>query len=112
LTGIIGGYMWFLYHNREVSYKSAMNFTVSRRQAQLYQARGFDLAKWEMLVEEGNRLRREIKMVSEEYDVDWDETKDEGDDKVTEALRKERMKRADKGEEKEKKKDDEGNDEA
>ncbi|PPJ51799.1 hypothetical protein CBER1_09127 [Cercospora berteroae] len=92
LTGIIGGYMWFLYHNREVSYKSAMNFTVSRRQAQLYSAKGFDLPKWEMLVEEGNRLRREIKMVAEEYDVEWDETKDEGDEKVREALRKERKK--------------------
>ncbi|USW52030.1 Putative calcium uniporter protein [Septoria linicola] len=109
LTGIIGGYMWFLYHNREVSYKSAMNYTVSRRQAQLYQNKGFDLPKWEMLVEEGNRLRREVKMVAEEYDVDWDETKDEGDEKVREALRKERKKK-EKDEDKEEKKKDESED--
>lgn len=93
LSGLIGGYMWFLYHNREVSYRSAMNFTVSRRQSQLYEQKGFDLAKWEMLVEEGNRLRREVKLVAEEYDVEWDETRDEGDEKVREALREERKKK-------------------
>ncbi|KAF2720163.1 hypothetical protein K431DRAFT_286011 [Polychaeton citri CBS 116435] len=93
LSGLIGGYLWFLYHNREVSYRSAMNVTVSRRQSQLYQQKGFDIGKWEGLVEEGNRLRREIKMVAEEYDVEWDEGKEEGDEKVREALRKERKKK-------------------
>lgn len=93
LSTLIGGYMWFLYHNREVSYRSAMNFTVSRRQSKLYEQRGFDLPRWENLIEEGNRLRREIKLVAEEYDVDWDERKDELDEKVAEALRKERKKR-------------------
>lgn len=92
LSGLIGGYLWFLYHNREVSYKSAMNLTVSRRQATLYKAKGFDLPAWETLIEEGNRLRREIKMVADEYDVEWDETKDEGDDKVRKALQRERKK--------------------
>ena len=105
LSGLIGGYMWFLYHNREVSYRSAMNFTVSRRQSQLYDAKGFDLTRWEMLVEEGNRLRREIKMVAEEYDVEWDETKDEGDEKVREALRKARRRKGE-AEKKEKNADD------
>lgn len=107
LSGLIGGYMWFLYHNREVSYRSAMNFTVSRRQAVLYKAKGFDLPQWEMLIEEGNRLRREIKLVAEEYDVEWDETKDEGDEKVREALRKERKKNGEEKEEKKKDKKDE-----
>ena len=107
LSGLISGYMWFLYHNREVSYRSAMNFTVSRRQSQLYEAKGFDLSRWELLMEEGNRLRREIKMVAEEYDVEWDETKEEGDDKVREALRTERKKKnTDDKEEKEKKEED------
>lgn len=105
LSGLIGGYLWFLYHNREVSYKSAMHVTVSKRQGQLYQQRGFDLHKWEMLIEEGNRLRREIKMIADEYDVEWDETKDEGDEKVVEALRKERKKKE--NGKKEKKDDDE-----
>ncbi|KAK5118860.1 hypothetical protein LTR62_000069 [Meristemomyces frigidus] len=103
LSGLIGGYMWFLYHNREVSYKSAMNFTVSRRQSQLYEAKGFELARWEGLVEEGNRLRREVKMVAEEYDVEWDETKDEGYEDVREELRKARKRN---GEKDEKKKDE------
>ncbi|KAF2765843.1 hypothetical protein EJ03DRAFT_195338 [Teratosphaeria nubilosa] len=107
LTGLIGGYMWFLYHNREVSYKSAMNFTVSRRQSQLYEQKGFNVVQWEGLVEEGNRLRREIKMVAEEYDVEWDESRDEGDEKVKEALRKARKKN---GEKEEKKTDDEDED--
>lgn len=102
LSGLIGGYMWFLYHNREVSYRSAMNYTVSRRQDVLYKTRGFNLSQWEMLIEEGNRLRREVKLVAEEYDVDWDETKDEGDEKVAEALRKERKKNGEKEKEKEK----------
>lgn len=63
------GYLWFLYHNREVSYKSALNLTISRRQTKLYQAKGFDLQRWEHLIEEGNALRKEIKAVASEYDV-------------------------------------------
>lgn len=111
LSTLIAGYMWFLYHNREVSYRSAMNFTVSRRQSKLYAQRGFDLNKWEGLMEEGNRLRREIKMVADEYDVDWDEKEEEGDDKVVEALRKERKKRNGEGEGEEEEKDEDDDEE-
>jgi len=93
LSGLIGGYLWFLYHNREASYKSAMHVTISRRQSALYEQKGFKLPQWETLIDEGNRLRREIKLVADEYDVDWDETKDEGDEKVREALRKERKRK-------------------
>jgi hypothetical protein len=92
LSTLIGGYTWFLYHNREVSSRSAMNFTISRRQGQLYQQKGLDLELWEGLVEEGNRLRREIKLVAEEYDVEWNEGQDTGDERVREALRLERKK--------------------
>lgn len=106
LSGLIGGYMWFLYHNREVSYRSAMNFTVSRRQGKLYEQKGFNLPQWEGLVEEGNRLRREIKMVADEYDVEWDESKEEGDEKVKEALREHRRKRTEKEEKKKDEEDD------
>ncbi|KAM0716773.1 hypothetical protein Q7P37_008218 [Cladosporium fusiforme] len=105
LSTLIGGYTWFLYHNREVSYRSAMNFTISRRQSQLYQQRGLDLELWEGLVEEGNRLRREIKLVAEEYDVEWNEAMDEGDERVREALREERKKKQN-GKEKQKEKED------
>lgn len=83
--------MWFLWHNREVSYRQALNITVSSRQNKLYQAKGFNIQEWESLLEEANAMRKEIKAVASEYDVEWDETKDEGgDEKVTQALRDER----------------------
>lgn len=90
LSTIIGGYMWFLYHNREVSYRSALNITISRRQSKLYELKGFDVQKWETLIEEANAIRREIKAVAAEYDVEWDERADEQDEEVTKALREER----------------------
>lgn len=89
LTTIMGGYLWFLYINRDLSYKAAMNITVSRRQNALYESRGFDLRKWEGLVEEANALRKEIKAVAVEYDVEWDETKILGDE-VKDVLDKEK----------------------
>lgn len=104
LSTIIGGYGWFLYHNRQVSYKSAMNFTISRRQSALYEQKGFDVNRWSELVEEGNKLRREIKMIAEEYDVTWNEKEDAKSDKVIEALEKERKKK--KQEKKDKEEDD------
>lgn len=99
--------MWFLWHNREVSYRSALNITVSSRQNKLYQARGFNMQEWESQLEEANAMRREIKAVASEYDVVWDETKDEaGDEKVTKALRDERKNNTGN----KKKKDKEGDD--
>ncbi|KAK5989415.1 Calcium uniporter 6-like protein [Cladobotryum mycophilum] len=90
LTTIMGGYLWFLFISRDLSYKAAMNITVSKRQNALYQERGFNLQKWEQLVHEANALRREIKMVATEYDVDWDEMKDLGGEEVRKVLEKER----------------------
>ena len=107
LSTLICGYLWFLYHNREVSYTSALNITISRRQTALYQAKGFDVHRWDSLIEEGNALRREIKNIADEYDVEWDERQDEQDDKVTEALREVRRGKKDKGDEDDKK-DDKG----
>lgn len=92
LSTIMSGYLWFLYHNREVSYRAALNLTVSRRQNTLYQSRGFDLQKWESLIEEANALRKEIKGVAQEYDVEWDERSDEGSEEVHDALKAERNK--------------------
>jgi hypothetical protein len=90
LSTLMGGYTWFLYHNREISYRSALDFTINRRQQQLYQAKGIDLQLWESLIEEANSLRRETKTVAEEYDVDWNEKADEQDERVTEALKHQR----------------------
>lgn len=94
LSTLMGGYLWFLYHNREVSYRSALNLTISRRQTKLYAQKGFDPNRWDQLIDEGNALRKEIKAVAAEYDVDWDETKDELDAEVTKALKDERRKNA------------------
>ena len=88
LSCLIGGYLWFLYHNREVSYRSALNLTISKRQTKLYESRGFELPRWEALIEEANAYRREIKQIASEYDVEWDEKEDEKDEKVTEAMRR------------------------
>lgn len=92
LSTIMGGYLWFLYMSRDLSYKAAMNVTVSRRQNALYQDRGFDITMWEHHVHEANALRREIKYVAGEYDVDWNETKDLGGQEVKDVLESEESK--------------------
>ena len=91
LTTIMGGYLWFLYISRDLSYKAAMNITVSRRQNALYESRGFDLQRWEHMVQEANAVRNEIKKVALEYDVDWDDTQDVGEE-VKEVLDSEKRK--------------------
>ncbi|KAF7561547.1 hypothetical protein G7046_g2592 [Stylonectria norvegica] len=89
LTTIMGGYLWFLFISRDLSYKAAMNVTVSKRQTALYSERGFQPDKWEQIVHEMNALRREIKIIASEYDVEWDEMKDLGED-VKQILEKEK----------------------
>ncbi|KAK4184005.1 siderophore biosynthesis protein [Podospora australis] len=105
LTTIMGGYLWFLYISKDLSYKAALNITVSRRQNALYESRGFDLERWEQLVQEANALRREIKVIAIEYDVDWDEAKLIGED-VKEVLDEERSKKKDRDRSEEKRKDE------
>jgi hypothetical protein len=95
LTTIMGGYLWFLYINRDLSYASAMKTTISRRRAAFYEAKGFDPDRWERLVEEANAMRREIRTVAMEYDVDWCEARDVGEH-VKEVLSEERSKKKNK----------------
>ncbi|KAJ5105283.1 hypothetical protein NUU61_002630 [Penicillium alfredii] len=97
LSTLMGGYLWFLYHNREISYRSALDFTISARQKKLYQLHHVDLHMWESLIDEGNLLRREIKSIAAEYDAEWDERADEQDDRVTKVLRSERRQKNGKG---------------
>ncbi len=104
LTTIMGGYLWFLYISRDLSYKAALNLTVSRRQNALYEAKGFDLPTWEHLVHEANALRKEIKIVAVEYDVDWDETKVVGEE-VKEVLDQEKHKKDGKSDDSEEEED-------
>ncbi|KAJ0426455.1 hypothetical protein BJY00DRAFT_88567 [Aspergillus carlsbadensis] len=98
LSTLMGGYLWFLYHNREISYRSALDFTINARQKKLYQLKGVDLQLWENLIYEANALRREIKTISADYDTEWDETLDEKDERVIEVLKQERNQRKDKDE--------------
>ncbi|KAI5777557.1 hypothetical protein EDC01DRAFT_678347 [Geopyxis carbonaria] len=87
LSMVMLGYLWFLYHNREVSYRSVLHLTVSRRQLKFYQQRGFDMDAWEDVVEEARALRREIRAVAKEYDQQWDEKKDQvGGERVRRVL--------------------------
>lgn len=103
LTTIMAGYLWFLFISKDLSYKAAMNVTVSKRQNALYLERGFNIDKWEQLVQEANALRRELKVIAAEYDVEWDEMKDLGGWEVKEALENE-------DEKKKKKKDNDEDD--
>lgn len=98
LTTIMAGYLWFLFISRDLSYKAAMNVTVSKRQNALYLERGFNIIKWEQLVQEANALRRELKVIASEYDVEWEEMKDLGGWEVKEALENEDGKKKDKEE--------------
>lgn len=95
LSTLMGGYLWFLYHNREISYRSALDITVNARQKKLYQQRGVDLQVWENLTYEGNSLRREIQAIAADYDTEWDERLDERDEGVVEALKEQRNGRKD-----------------
>ncbi|KAJ5959210.1 uncharacterized protein N7479_006360 [Penicillium vulpinum] len=96
LSALMGGYLWFLYHNREISYKSALDFTISARQKKLYQLHKIDLQLWESLIDEGNSLRGEIKNIAAEYDAEWNERADEQDERVTEVLKSDRRQKHEK----------------
>ncbi|SPO24635.1 related to COQ2 -para-hydroxybenzoate--polyprenyltransferase [Ustilago trichophora] len=76
LTGlgtILGGYIWFLIHNREVSYRAVLNETTSRRQQKLYIEKGFNVERYQELIEEVKDLRKTTKKVAEDYDLEWDQ---------------------------------------
>lgn len=76
LTGFgtaIVGYLWFLWHNREVSYRTVLTETTSRRQQKLYGKRGFDIESYQELITEVKGLRRAIKRVAWDYGLEWDQ---------------------------------------
>lgn len=73
LGGLICGYSWFLIHNRDVSYRAVLSETTSRRQQQLYLEKGVNMEKYQELIDEVRQLRKAIKTVAEEYDLEWDQ---------------------------------------
>ncbi|PWN90498.1 hypothetical protein FA10DRAFT_260324 [Acaromyces ingoldii] len=78
LTGLgvfMCGYVWFLVHNREVSYRAVLSETTTRRQQKLYIQKGFNLERYEDLIDECKELRKHIKRVAEDYDLEWEQGK-------------------------------------
>lgn len=78
LTGLgtlMAGYTWFLVHNREVSYRAVLTETTTRRQQRLYIEKGFNIDRYEELIDECKELRKQIRKVAEDYDLEWDQSK-------------------------------------
>lgn len=76
LTGfgmVISSYIWFLWHNREVSYRTVLTETTSRRQQKMYAERGFDVEAYHELISEAKGLRKAIKRVAWDYELEWDQ---------------------------------------
>ena len=73
LGTVISGYLWFLWHNREVSYRSVLTETTSRQQRKLYAERGFDIDRYNELVGDAIELRKSIKRVALDYGIEWDQ---------------------------------------
>ena len=76
LTGlgtVISSYLWFLWHNRDVSYRSVLTETTSKRQRKLYAERGFEIERYNDLVAESIALRKAIKRVASDYGLEWDQ---------------------------------------
>lgn len=90
LTGygtVIGGYIWFLWHNREVNYQTVMTESTTRKQQQLYVERGFSLEVYHELIDEVKDLRKAIKRIAWDYDLSWDQGETEAGQKAKRALR-------------------------
>ena len=94
------GYTWFLVHNREVSYRAVLSETTTRRQQKLYIDKGFNIERWghkdglyhelnktwrffyasllflryEDLIDECKELRKHIRKVASDYDLDYDQS--------------------------------------
>lgn len=75
LGTLMAGYTWFLVHNREVSYRAVLTETTTRRQQRLYFEKGFNMERYEELIDECKELRKQIKKVAEDYDLEWDQSK-------------------------------------
>lgn len=71
LSTVIGGYLFFLYNQREVSYSSVLDLSISSKQQQLYDKHGFNVARWSELIPEAKALRKEITKIAHDYDYDW-----------------------------------------
>lgn len=94
LGGLLGTWSWVLIHNRDVSYRAVLSETTSRRQAKLYMEKGFNAERFRELVDEVRELRRVIKNVAEDYDLEWDQGETSSGKKHKKALEAVRKKEA------------------
>ena len=60
-----------MYHNREVSYSSLLDLSISARQRRLYDQHGLNIEQWTENVAEAKTLRREISRIAADYDIEW-----------------------------------------
>ncbi|KAK4684650.1 hypothetical protein P7C73_g5521, partial [Tremellales sp. Uapishka_1] len=87
-AGLLSSIAYLIYHNREVSYSSFLDLSVSSRQKALYVKHGLDVEKWTEMgtadpcrplmywltattVSEAKTLRREISRIAADYDYEW-----------------------------------------
>ena len=73
LATVIAGYVFVLHRNRDASYRAVLSETTTRRQQVLYEQHGFDPSRYAELIEIARGLRKTIKAVAEEYDLEWEQ---------------------------------------
>lgn len=62
---------FLVYHNREVSYSSLLDLSISARQRRLYEQHGLNIERWTESVAEAKTLRKEITRIAADYDIEW-----------------------------------------
>ncbi|KAK8864178.1 hypothetical protein IAR55_001424 [Kwoniella newhampshirensis] len=70
-AALLGSAAFLIYHNREVSYSSLLDLSITARQRKLYEQAGLDIEKWTEMVSEAKTLRREISRIAADYDIEW-----------------------------------------
>ncbi|KAF8647304.1 hypothetical protein AX16_006766 [Volvariella volvacea WC 439] len=77
LSTVIGGYLWFLYRGRELSYTSLLDHSISARRRVVYKAEGFDIDLWMEKTQEVKDIKREIGRIARDYEGSARESEDE-----------------------------------
>ena len=64
-----------LSHVPQVSYTSVLDSSINNRRTALYQARGFDIDRWNELLSEERLIRKEISEIARDYDAEQKDRK-------------------------------------
>ncbi|WVO16424.1 hypothetical protein L204_104100 [Cryptococcus depauperatus] len=70
-AALLSSAAFLIYHNREVSYSSLLDLSISARQRRLYAKAGLNLEHWTELVAEAKELRKEVERIARDYDIEW-----------------------------------------